>query len=91
MVGGKVIEVTRLKPGEVRLWVTGCREGEWGQDLAVHVVENGRVGLPALGEEIWWQAGIVYFGPHDSRRLRKIGDSYDPHWREPEEDPAHGE
>jgi hypothetical protein len=79
MVGGKVIEVTRLRPGEVRIWVTGCREGEWGRDLAVHVAEDPAVGLPDLGEEIWWHSPWVLWGPGDSKRLRKISNSYDPH------------
>jgi hypothetical protein len=89
MVGGKIIEIEtqRLPSGMdvLRLWVLDTPSDE----CAVHVDPSkafdtpgakpryGAPGLPALGENIWWQSGRVYFD-NDRRYLVKVGNSFDP-------------
>ena len=71
MIGGWVIERT-----EDRLW---CVNGS--DELAVHFENDRNVRLPKLGEEIWWQAGRIYYGGPDPKHgeisLRKVGYSHD--------------
>lgn len=72
MIGGWVIEIT-----SDRLW---CVNGS--DELAVHFENDRDVRLPELGEEIWWQAGRIYYGGPDPKHgeisLRKFGYSHDP-------------
>lgn len=76
MVGGRVIQID---PGDpVKLWV--CQPGEG--EMCVHARDDRGVGLPSLGEEIWWQAGRIMFGGPDPKHgevsLAKIGYSHSP-------------
>ena len=71
MVGGWIIEIAEVKPGETRLW---CVDRQ-GDECAVHV--DTAPAMPLLGDEIWWQSGKVYWD-RDRRTLSKIGSSYDP-------------
>ncbi|APX88627.1 hypothetical protein BV394_01865 [Brevirhabdus pacifica] len=76
MVGGKIIEIMPIgKTPEgrsvSRLW---CVDRS-GDECAVHVEDAPA--MPLLGDEVWWQAGKVYWD-HDRRELRKVGYSYDP-------------
>ena len=75
MVGGKLIEVAEIEPGVTRLWCVGTRGSEVNDECAVHV--ETAPAMPLVGDEIWWQAGKVYWD-RDRRQLRKIGNSYDP-------------
>ncbi len=74
MVGGRLIEIGEMEPGVTRLWCVGIGQ-EHGDECAVHV--ETAPAMPLLGDEIWWQAGKVYWDK-DRRHLRKIGNSYDP-------------
>lgn len=71
MVGGKLIEVAEIQPGVTRLWCVGRDMDE----CAVNVETEAE--MPAVGDEVWWQAGKVYWD-NDRRELRKIGNSYTP-------------
>lgn len=71
MVGGWVIEIMPVRPGVSRLWCTNPGQGE----CAVFV-EDATV-MPKVGDEVWWQAGRVYFD-NDRRSLKKIANSFDP-------------
>ena len=72
MIGGWVIEVT-----SDRIW---CINGN--DELAVHFENDRNVRLPELAEEIWWQAGRIYYGGPDPKHgeisLRKVGYSHEP-------------
>jgi hypothetical protein len=71
MVGGRIIEISVVQSGVSCLW---CVDRN-GDECAVKV-ENTPA-MPLLGDEIWWQAGVVYWDS-DRRQLRKVGNSYDP-------------
>lgn len=76
MIGGRVIQIDMGPP--IKLWVYSPGEGE----LCVHAEDDRGVGLPALGEEIWWQCGRIMFGGPDPKHgqvsLRKIANSHPP-------------
>ena len=71
MVGGWIIEIAPVRDGQSRLW---CVDRN-GDECAVNV-ENAPA-MPLLGDEVWWQAGKVFWDG-DRRQLRKVGYSYDP-------------
>jgi len=76
MVGGWIIEIKPLGGNVYRLW---CVDRQ-GDECAVHVKDNGIIkerGDAFLSEECWWQAGKVML-QHDTLKLEKIGNSYDP-------------
>lgn len=73
MVGGNVLQIDSAGPAEVKLWVCNPKEGEG----CVHVDPASGARLPRLGEEVWWQAGRVYFDG-DRVSLRKVGYSHLP-------------
>lgn len=79
MIGGRAIEIDRDRKGDVRLWVYQPGEGE----ACVHAEDDMGAGLPSLGQEVWWQAGRIYFGGPDPKHgevsLRKIGYSHAPY------------
>mgnify|MGYP001812776850 CR=1 FL=1 len=72
MIGGKVIEIT-----DRRIWCVGIGSDD-GDECAVFYENDHKARLPALGEEIWWQAGRIYYGPRDEISLRKVANSHDP-------------
>ena len=76
MIGGRVIQIDQGDP--VKLWVYQPGAGE----MCVHAQDDLGVGLPALGEEIWWQAGLIMFGGPDPKHgevsLVQIGNSHSP-------------
>lgn len=79
MIGGRLIEMSKVGPG-IRLWVTGSgRDGdsERFDECCVHVEDGPEVRSLKLGEEIWWQAGKVY-ARGETLVMRKIANSYDP-------------
>jgi hypothetical protein len=77
MVGGKVIEVRSVRVGDsdreaLRIWVISQRNDD---ELAVYAeVSNDQ---PAIGEEVWWQGGKIFFDG-DKKSINKIGYSFDP-------------
>lgn len=71
MVGGWIIEITPQGEGRSRIW---CVD-RTGDECAV-IVRNAPV-MPNIGDEVWWQAGKVYFD-NDKRELEKIAYSFDP-------------
>ena len=79
MVGGWIIEILPLENGYSRLWCV-----DRGGDECAVVVQNQDV-MPGLGDEIWWQAGRVYFD-NDRRSLKKIANSFDPRRKENPDD-----
>lgn len=79
MVGGKIIEIMPISVTQdgnavSRLW---CVDS-YGDECAVHVEDAPA--MPLVGDEVWWQAGKVYWDK-DRRELRKVGYSYDPRAR----------
>lgn len=74
MVGGKIIEITRMRTeggkDVVRLWCVDKFD-----ECAVYA-EPFEVG-PKIGDSIWWQSCIIYFDG-DRQTLRKVGFSFDP-------------
>lgn len=81
MVGGRVIEIMPMcvlagpYPGQmtnvIRLWVHNPPNDECA------VYAEPAETMPALGDEIWWQSGRIFFD-NDRWTLRKIGYSFDP-------------
>ena len=69
MVGGCIIQIAEIAPGVSELW---CVDRH-GTEAAVKVKAESE--MPALGSEIWWQAGKVYWD-NDRRTLDKIANSY---------------
>ena len=83
MVGGSVIEVRPMKAhgsgrDVIRLWCLDATNG--GRDeCAVYTAPADK--LPAVGDQVWWQGGFIYWTPagrHEERKLPKIGNSFDP-------------
>lgn len=74
-VGGRVIEIAhhKLEDGMpvMRLWVVD-RDGT---ETCVYSHQAPPEGLPHIGEEVWWQAGRIYFD-RDRRHLTKVGYSF---------------
>lgn len=72
MVGGTIIDITHAN-GAVKLWVCSD-EGE----ACVHVEDDRGIGLPHMGEIVWWQGGRVFFD-RDRRSAKKLCPSHHPH------------
>lgn len=75
MVGGRVIEINHVHRGGrvlVRLWVIDPKSVD---ELCVYA-EPAEV-MPKVGDEVWWQAGKIYFD-RDRRHLRKVAYSFRP-------------
>ena len=77
MVGGRLIEISYLGDCIVRLWCVGSQSGELFDECCVHAEVPYDGVMPALGDEIWWQSGKIYFDG-DKRYLVKVGNSYSP-------------
>jgi len=82
VVGGKIIEMRPMTimagdyPGKptyvIRLWCVSTKNAD---EAAVYArLEDV---MPQVGDEIWWQAGHIYFDG-DKRSLRKVAYSFDP-------------
>jgi hypothetical protein len=61
MIGGKVIDVAR-RIDRTALW---CLDHRTGDECHVYISPTDDV--PALGDDVWWQAGKVYWTPADRR------------------------
>lgn len=74
MIGGRILQITPVRPGVSQLWVqgTGC---EMHDELAVDV--HDAVVMPAPGDSCWWQGRECYCAG-DTITLERIGYSYDP-------------
>lgn len=72
MVGGWIIEII---PSDIAGETQITCVDRAGDERCV-IVETTHT-MPLLGDEIWWQAGKVYWDK-DRRQLRKIGNSFDP-------------
>ncbi len=72
MVGGWIIEIV---PGDIEGEMQITCVDRQGDECAV-IVEKAAA-MPLCGDEIWWQSGWVYWD-RDRRKLRKIGNSFDP-------------
>ena len=80
-VGGRIIEIgphvlrdmdnAEFHRDVIRIWVVD-RNGAESVVYAEPAPE-----LPRIGEEIWWQAGTIYFAG-DHCKLKKVGYSTDP-------------
>ena len=86
MAGGRIIEVQPMRLVEtgvpvVRLWVMDQHDTE----TCVYAREQDD--MPSLGDEVWWQAMKIYFGPNDSKHLDKVGFSFSPRSTHPEPRP----
>lgn len=69
MVGGWIIQIAEIAPGITELWCVNRH----GDETAVKV--ETEAAMPLVGDEVWWQAGKVYWDS-DRRTLRKIAYSY---------------
>lgn len=78
--GGKIIEKRpmTLQDGKdvIRYHVMDEYRPGWFDETCVYADPADEE--PKLGEAIWWQSGAIYFGPHDSKRLTKVGYSFSP-------------
>lgn len=78
-VGGKLVSNERYwlpiegkhPKAVMRLW---CIDRH-GDEVAVYAEPKAE--CLAIGEEIWWQAGLIY-ARNDTLKLHKIGYSFDP-------------
>lgn len=78
-VGGRIIEIAQHSLNgktRTRLWVVDRNGDESG------VFVEDAPDMPKVGDEVWWQAGKVYFDG-DSKHLIKISNSFDISNREP--------
>jgi hypothetical protein len=76
-VGGKIIEkrLMTIDGTEVlRYLVMHEYRPDWFEETYVYAKRAEEE--PKLGEAIWWQAGTIYFGQNDSKRLAKVGYSF---------------
>jgi hypothetical protein len=77
MVGGTVIEARpmRTEGGRdvMRLWCVDRHADECAVYAEPYEPGDG----PTVGDQIWWQGGLIYFDG-DRRDVRKIGYSFDP-------------
>lgn len=79
-VGGRLIEIQPMtvltdsgkRREVVRLWAV-----DRGGDETCVYVEPGSPVMPKLGDEVWWQAGKVFFDK-DLKHLIKVGGSFSP-------------
>ena len=72
VVGGKIIEMRPMTTYVIRLWCVSTKNAD---ETAVYArLEDV---MPQVGDEIWWQAGRIYFDG-DKRSLRKVAYSFDP-------------
>lgn len=74
-VGGRIVEIRTISATEAAIWVLDDDGKGVTDETCVHV-EIGTE-MPPLGENIWWQSGLVYWD-RDRRTLKKIGYSHDP-------------
>lgn len=78
-VGGKIIEKmpVTLEDGRnvIRYHVIDEYRSEWFDETCVYAEPSDDE--PQLGDEIWWQAGLIYFDG-DRKHLRKVGYSFTP-------------
>lgn len=74
MVGGYIIQITSKGNGVTQLWCVETKN-VGATELAVDVKDAPA--MPLVGDEVWWQAGKVYWD-RDRRELEKVGYSYDP-------------
>jgi hypothetical protein len=78
-VGGRLIEILpmRLEDGRdvLRLWVVDCPHGAPGFNDETCVYVEPQESLPAIGDQVWWQAGRIYFDG-DRQHLVKVGYSF---------------
>ncbi len=74
MIGGRILQITPVRPGVSQLWVqgTGC---EMHDELAVNVRDASV--MPAPGDSCWWQGRDCYCA-EDTITLERVGYSYDP-------------
>lgn len=76
-IGGRVIQIKEMTTRDGvhvnRLWCVDrngtetCVFAEWRPELE----------SPQLGENVWWQAGLIMFD-QDRRTVRKIGNCHSP-------------
>lgn len=78
-VGGKIIEKVpkTLEDGRhvIRYWVVDEYRPGWFDETCVYAEPSESE--PRLGDEIWWQAGKIYFDA-DKQQLTKVGYSFNP-------------
>lgn len=78
-VGGRLIEIIpmRLEDGDdvLRLWVVDRSSGSPGFNDETCVYAKPQEKLPAIGDQVWWQSGKIYFDG-DCQHLVKIGYSF---------------
>lgn len=87
MVGGTVIETQRMtiswgcypnnhQAEVIRLWCvgSGC---EAYDETCVYAEPYADGEGPKVGDQVWWQAGWIYFD-NDKKRVRKVGYSFKP-------------
>ena len=82
-VGGHIIEIQPMvitagsHPGVPtpvkRLW---CMDRS-GDETCVYAEDYGAGDGPVVGDEVWWQAGRIFFD-QDRRTVRKVGYSFSP-------------
>lgn len=75
-VGGHIIDLAHVTHPDTGAPLTRYWVVDRGRDESVVHAERAEV-EPCLGDEIWWQAGRIYFDG-DRRSLRKVGDAGDP-------------
>lgn len=77
MIGGWIICITHKGPDVTRLWCVETPRDIWCVNECCVDVRNASE-MPSVGDNIWWQAGKVYWD-NDSKYLEKVGYSYKPH------------
>ena len=74
MVGGKILSKAKLSLEVMQLWCIEAQNGSTDECAVDVLIETD---MPMIGDEIWWQAGKVYWDK-DRKHLTKVGNSYDP-------------
>lgn len=79
-VGGRLIEILPMRLPEsgrevLRLWVVDRPSGSPGFNDETCVYAQPQESLPAIGDEVWWQSGKIYFD-RDRQHLVKVGYSF---------------
>lgn len=72
-VGGKIIDIYPAAENVTRFWVVD-RNGD-----ETWVWARNAEDMPKVGDEIWWQAGKIYFDG-DRKHLIKYGSASDANW-----------
>jgi hypothetical protein len=81
MIGGKVLQVVHLHAdNEIELL---CVDTDHAiHDECVVRIQAG-IDIPQVGDDVWWQSGVVYWTPADrrfmDRPIKKVGYSCTPH------------